>query len=266
MPPLSLVLCAEDAREVGLACRCDEELGPDLTSRVDALSQDKDSSVNGVLHGDDLALPVTEREVVVEEPLAELVGSHVLDGFRQDLAEGTGGNVSFCCFDGPTKGCDRALGFDFCFGLGACRSFFLEGCREPDDDVRIGNHLFDGGWCGVHAVLADGGEDLIDNPCFELFCFRELGVEDQSVEVAFGDEAGFLCASEVVDDGVMIRYPLAVTCQCVIRILVSEGDCYVLATEKWFTVLCRGGADISVLVGKDGDDLVRGCSPSYSRW
>ena len=262
MLPLPCVLCTEDSCKVRLSCRRDEELWPDLTSLVDVFGEDEDSSVDCILHGDDLALAVAECEVVVEEPAAELVRSHVLVSLRQDLAEGAGGEVSFCCFDGLTEGCDRALGFYFCFGLGACRSFLLEAYKRVDHGVGVGEHVFDGGRCGVYAVLADGGQNLFDYPGFELFGCGELGVEDQSVEVAFGDEACFLCASEVVDDGVMNCYTLAVTSQCVIRILVSEGDCYVLATEKWFTVLCCGGADISVLVGKDGDDLVYGCSPS----
>lgn len=97
MPPLFsvCVLCAQDACEVGLSCGCDEELRPDLTRRVDAFSQDEDSSVDCILHGNDLALAVAECEVVVEEPSTELVGSHVLVGFRQDLAEGAGCEVSF---------------------------------------------------------------------------------------------------------------------------------------------------------------------------
>lgn len=135
---------------------CDEELWPDLTGLVDAFGEDEDSSVDGVLHGDDLALPVAECEVVGEEPPAELVRSHVLVSIRQNLAEGAGCEVSFCCFDGLAEGCDRALGFDFCFCLSACSSFFLEGGRQLDDDVGVGDHVFDGGWCGVHAVLADG--------------------------------------------------------------------------------------------------------------
>lgn len=84
------MLCAEDVSEVRLSCRCDEELWPDLTGLVDVFGEDEDSSVDSVLHGDDLALAVAEREVVVEEPATELVGSHVLVGLRQDLAEGTG--------------------------------------------------------------------------------------------------------------------------------------------------------------------------------
>lgn len=186
---------------------CDEELWPDLTGRVDAFGEDEDSSVDRVLHGNDLALAVAEREVVVEEPPAELVGAHVGDGFRQDLAEGAGCEVSFCCFDGLAEGCDRALGFDFCFGLGSGCSFFFEVGEEFDCHVGVGDHVFDGGWCGVHAVFADGGEYFVDYPCFELFGFGEFGVEDQSVEVAFSDEACFLCAPEVVDDGVTISYP-----------------------------------------------------------
>lgn len=71
-----LVLCAQDVCEVGLSCGCDEELWPDLSCGVDAFGEDEDSSVDGVLHGDDLALGAPECEVVVEEPAAELVGSH----------------------------------------------------------------------------------------------------------------------------------------------------------------------------------------------
>ena len=108
-----------------------------------------------------------------------------------------------------TRSCDRALGFDFCFGLGACRSFLFEVGEELDCHVGVSDHGVDGEGCGVHAVLADGGQDLIDNPCFELFGCWELGVEDQSVEVTFGDEACFLCASETVEDGVTNRYPTA---------------------------------------------------------
>lgn len=210
--PLPCVLCAQDVCEVGLSCGCDEELWPDLTCWVDALGEDEDSSVDRVLHGDDLALAVAECEVVVEEPAAELVGSHGLDGFRQDFAEGAGCEVSFCCFDGLAEGCDRALGFDFCFCLGAPLSFFLEAHKRVDHDVGVGEHVFDGGWCGVHAVLADGGEDFVDDPGFELFGFWELGVEDQSVEVAFSDEACLLDSSEVVDDRVVFHYPTAVSC------------------------------------------------------
>lgn len=173
---------------------CDEELWPELSARVDAFSENEDSSVDGVLHGDDFALPVSECEVVVEEPSTELVGSHVLVGLRQYLAEGTGCEVSFGCFDGSSEGGDRALGFDFCFCLCAGCSFFFEGGEEFDCHVGVGDHVFDGGRCGVHAVFADGGEDFVDYPCFELFCFGEFGVEDQAVEVAFGDEACLLRA------------------------------------------------------------------------
>ena len=114
---LFLCLLAEDVCEVGLSRGCDEKLWPHLTGLVDAFGEDEDSSVDGVLHGDDLALPVAECEFVVEEPPAELVGSHVLASLRQDLAEGAGCEVSFCCFDGTSEGCDRPLCFDFCFGF-----------------------------------------------------------------------------------------------------------------------------------------------------
>lgn len=211
----SLVLCAQDASEVGLAGGRDEQLWPDLARRVDAFSEDEDSSVDCTLHGDDLALAVAECEVVVEEPAAELVGAYVLVGLRQDFAEGAGCEVSFCCFDGLAEGCDRALGFDFCFGLDACRSFLLESCCELDDDVRVGDHVFDGGRGGVHAVLADGGQDFVSYPCFKLFGCWELGVEDQSVEVAFGDEPGLLDSTWSLK-GVVFYHPL----QCSLRAFV----------------------------------------------
>lgn len=143
---------------------------------VDAFGEDEDSSVDCILHGDDLALAVAECEVVVEGPPAELVRSHGLDGFRQDLAEGAGCEVSFCCFDGFAEGSDRALGFDFCFCLGAGCSFFFEGCEEFDRHVGIGNHLFDGG------VFADGGEDFAGDPALECLSSFDLGTEDCCVE------------------------------------------------------------------------------------
>ena len=190
------VLCAQDACKVGLSCGRDEELGPDLTSRVDTLSQDKDSSVDSVLHGNDLALAVAEREVVVEEPPAELVGPHGLDGLRQDLAEGAGCEVSFCCFDGLAEGCDRALGFDFCFCLGACCSFLLEGCEEADSHVGVGDDGVDGGGCRVHAVLADGGQDLACYPTSECTSAFDLGTKDCVVQPAFRYYCQVLCSAK----------------------------------------------------------------------
>lgn len=88
--------------------------------------------LTAILHGGDLALAVAECEVVVEEPSTELVRSHVLVGLRQNLAEGTGCEVSFCCFDGFAEGCDRALGFDFCFGLVAADDDLVEACFCDD--------------------------------------------------------------------------------------------------------------------------------------
>lgn len=189
MSPLLLLILSSGC----LRSKTGQQVWPDLAGCVDAFGEDEDSSVDSILHGDDLALAVAECEVVVEEPAAELVGPH---GLRQDLAEGAGCEVSFCCFDG------LAEGFDFCFCLGACCSFFLEAHKRVDHDVRVGEHVFDG---GVHAVFADGWQDFVDYPGFELFGCGEFGVEDQSVEVAFGDEACLLCASEVVDDGVPVR-------------------------------------------------------------
>lgn len=159
------MLCTEDSCEVGLASGCDEELWPDLSVLVDALSQDEDAPVDCVLHGDDLALAVTECEVVVEEPPAELVGPHVLVSLRQDLAEGAG------------------------------------------------------------------------------------------CEVAFGDEARFLCASEAVDDGVVFYHPTAVIQNCLGGSRVSEDACYVIAAEERFSIFCRDGANVVTFLGK-GDDLV----------
>lgn len=101
----------------------------------------------------------------------------VFDGFRQDLAEGAGCEVSFCCFDGFAEGCDRALCFDFCFCLGACCSFFFELCEEFDCHVRVGDHVFDGGWCGVHAVFADGGEDFAGDPALEFAGVVDFGAK-----------------------------------------------------------------------------------------
>lgn len=151
---------------------------PDLAGCVDAFGEGEDASVDGILHGDDLALPVAECEVVVEEPATELVGSHVLDSIRQNLAEGAGCEVSFCCFDGFAEGCDRALGFDFCFCFGACCSFFFEGCEEFDCHVGVGDHVFDGGWCGVHAVFADGRQDFASDLALEGLGSFNLGTKD----------------------------------------------------------------------------------------
>lgn len=98
-------------------------------------------------------MAVAERGVIVEEPPAELVGPHVLDSLRQALGVGSPSAVSMAL----AECCDRALGFYLCFGLGACCSFLLEAHECVDHDVGVGEHVFDGGGGGVHAVLADGG-------------------------------------------------------------------------------------------------------------
>ena len=198
------MLCAQDVCEVGLSCGCDEELWPDLTGWVDTLSQGEDSSVDGILHGGDLALAVAECEVVVEEPAAELVGSLVLVSLRQNLAEGAGCEVSFCCFDGSSEGCDRALGFDFCFCFGACCSFLFEGGEEADSHVGVGDDGVDGGWCGVHAVLADGGEDFAGDLAAELCSFRLVAADDDFVETCLVDGPCLLYLSPSIRDGVCL--------------------------------------------------------------
>nr|DAR77947.1 MAG TPA: hypothetical protein [Caudoviricetes sp.] len=92
-----------------------------------------------------------------------------------DLVEGAVCGVSFCCFDGLAEGSDRALGFDFCFGLGVCCSFFLEGCEEPDghvvDDVRrVASHI-----SGVGD--SQGGADIFeDKPGFVLIVCHDADV------------------------------------------------------------------------------------------
>lgn len=110
---------------------------------------------------------------------------------RQNLLGPMVGMVFFCCFDGSSEGCDRSL----CFGFGSCCSLLFKASCDLDDEVWVGEGFLDGFGGEVAAVLADGGEDFVDYPCFELFCFGELGVEDQSVEVTFGDEAGLLCST-----------------------------------------------------------------------
>lgn len=101
---------------------------------------------------------------------------------------------------GRDEGCDRALCFDFCFGLGACCSFFLEAHKRVDHDVGVGEHVFDGGWRGVHAVLADRGEDFRGHPATELHCFWLVTADDDFVESRLVDEQGFLFVPYFVDD------------------------------------------------------------------
>lgn len=50
--------------------------------------------------------------------------------------------------------------------------------------------------------------------------------------------------------------------QGVFGVVVSECGCYVIGAEEGCAIFCRDGADVGVLVGKDGDDLVYCCSPS----
>lgn len=89
---------------------------------------------------------------------------------------------------------DRALGFDFCFCLCACCSFFFEGCEEFDCHVGVGDHVFDGGWCGIHAVFADRRQDFAGDPALERLSFRLAGHEDDLVESSFCDDVCLLSA------------------------------------------------------------------------
>lgn len=55
----------------------------------------------------------------------------------------------------------------------------------------------------------DSGDNLVDNPGFEIQGYGELGGEGEPMQVTFGDEPGFLSAPERLDDGVTKRTPTA---------------------------------------------------------
>ena len=70
-----------------------------------------------------------------------------------------------------------------------------------------------------------------------------------------GGDAGRLAASQAINDGVVFYHPTAVQLESVRRVLISKGDCYVLATEEGCAVLCGDSANVGVLVG-EVDDVV----------
>ena len=54
----------------------------------------------------------------------------------------------------------------------------------------------------VAAMAADGREHLVEHPSLETLGVGELGVGDEAVDVALGDEAHLLFLSSLVNDGV----------------------------------------------------------------
>ena len=79
-------------------------------------------------------------------------------------------------------------------------------------------------------MAADGGQDLVDNPGFEVLGCGELGGEDEPVQVTFGDEPGALHTTSGFK-GVVNHHPLAVLFDCVGRILVPQGGSHITAAE-----------------------------------
>jgi len=75
---------------------------------------------------------------------------------------------------------------------GGLRTLLLEFGQQPNHGIRVGEHLVNQGRRHIRAVLADGGEHLIANPPLEPFGARQLGADDETVQVTLRDEINHL--------------------------------------------------------------------------
>ena len=80
-------------------------------------------------------------------------------------------------------------------------------------------------------MAADRGKDLVDNPGFEVLGCGELGGEDEPVQVTFGDEPGFLSATERIRDGVVKRHPTAMLLDSVHSVGITEHSGYIFSAK-----------------------------------
>lgn len=102
---------------------------------------------------------------------------------------------------------------------------------------------------GVHAVTADGREDVVEHPRLELPGDGQLGGDDQPVQVAFADEPDLLDATSRFK-GVVIHDSLAVTRQGIFRVGVAEGGRHVLAVEQDLPARGDGSDRTELVVGE----------------
>lgn len=102
---------------------------------------------------------------------------------------------------------------------------------------------------GVHAVAADGREDVVEHPCLELLGGGQLGGDNQPVQVALADEPDLLDATSRLK-GVVFHDPLAVTCQGIFRVGVAEGGGHIPAVEQDLPAGGDGSDRAELVVGE----------------
>lgn len=94
-----------------------------------------------------------------------------------------------------------------------------------------------GGVCTVHAVFADGGQNLIEHPALELFRTGQLRVGDEPVQVAFGEKVHLLFSP--IGKGVAFHDPLAMAGQRVVLVLIPQRLAGIRTTEQRLSILIQ---------------------------
>lgn len=159
----------------------------------------------------------------VEEPAARLLKLHTQ--LMEQLVELAGREPVVL---GDLGGGQQALGLEHHVVVGdlrtcleqqlgllevLCRKGFVAflflhvGLQDGEKSLRIREDLLDHPVGDVQAMLADRGQNLVDDPGFELACGGQLAADDQSVEVALIDEREFLGATRGFKGGSVSRPP-----------------------------------------------------------
>lgn len=120
-----------------------------------------------------------------------------------------------------------------------------QGGDRPPKELVIIEQLVD----GVHAVAADGREDVVEHPRLELLGGGQIGGDNQPVQVALADEPDLLDATSRLK-GVVIHDPLTVTHQGIFRVGVAEGGGDIPTAEQDLPAGGDGSDRAELVVGE----------------
>ena len=175
------------------------------------------------------------HQVALGSPVQVLVLQHPRDELLFGHLNLLGGGPNVGAVPGGDKGIEILhLGFcsfHFAFQPHPLTAFLQHVRCDLVDDVRLVHQLIQEIVGHVAAGLANTGQHFFKDPVFKLLCGGQLAVDDQPVQISFGNVGQALDTAR--SKGVAFRDTLAMPLQSSSGVGIAEGSCRVAGTETY---------------------------------
>ena len=179
------------------------------------------------------------HQVALGSPVQVLVLQHPRDELLFGHLNFLGGGPNVGAVLGGDKGIEILhLGFcsfHFAFQPHPLTAFLQHVRCDLVDDVRLVHQLIQEIVGHVAAGLANTGQDFFKDPVFKLLCGGQLAVDDQPVQISFGNVGQALDIAR--SKGVAFRDTLAMPLQRSSGVGVAECNCRIIGTEEILVAL-----------------------------